>query len=695
MTNLLQHAESLVTSGFSIFPVKYRDKIPLTKNGFKDASISFEQLKTWDKQFQEYNIGIRTGDGLAVIDVDTNNGGTNSWIKLTENNPVPDTVCAQTGGGGRHFFFKGNIKNTASKLAPGVDTRGEGGYVVSPPSIHASGKAYEWLPDHGPDEIELAALPDFLNPGKANGLQKDFINKDNLKEKVPSLINSVSEGSRNDSLARYAGKFIQKGLDLTDVLEICHLWNRQNSPPLSDTELRRTVESIYNTDQNNHPEKDKVFEKDIQREEELVNLLDSQLDVGGVIGMMQKEILTEAYMKQPILTFGACTTFFATVIGKFYKLRCDTRSNLYTVGIADTGAGKQDIITGIEIIANASGLGHLIDAESVTSGQAILKALEYSSIGAIYFPFDEIGDMLASISGKLSANFEKEKATVLSVLYTSSNKTYKGKRYADGKRIEIDQPMANMYATGNPNDFFEAVTIKMIKSGLFGRLWCLFARDNNPKPNYKAERLKPSDALTNNLSQWASAFIPYDKAKGNIEQLLSPDPIIIETSEQAKKVFMEYDAIYRQRKKDYANTRNLDCLWVRPLLIAKKNSLTFTCSNALTPRGIENHKPQVTREVAELACGIALTSFDRICLECQKNVIASDFEGIQRDIIDCIRRRGKLGATKSDLCRGVRRWNPIVRDQAMSVLVGAGLIFQEIKKNESNNKDVITFFIAK
>jgi len=164
MTDFLQHSLELVEQGFSIFPIKYRNKIPLTEHGFKDATTSVAQIKDWNETFKQYNIGIKTGDGLAVIDVDPKNGGTESWITLTENNDLPDTVCSETGGGGRHYFFKGDIKNSASKIAPGIDTRGEGGYIVAPPSIHNTGKSYAWLPGFSPDEMPLAPLPDFLNP---------------------------------------------------------------------------------------------------------------------------------------------------------------------------------------------------------------------------------------------------------------------------------------------------------------------------------------------------------------------------------------------------------------------------------------------------------------------------------------------------------------------------------------------------
>ena len=420
---MLAQAEKLIHQGFKIFPIVYKNKIPLTPNGFKDASNSFAQLEKWDNQFKTYNIAIKTGDGLCVIDVDPKSGGSESWIELLEGNELPDTVCANTGGGGKHFFFKGDIKNTAGKLGKGIDTRGEGGYVVSSPSIHPSGKAYEWAFEHSPDEIEIADLPDWLNPNLVQTKPDTFKTEDYLP-KDHTL--PAEAGNRNSSLASLAGELVNDGDNYNKVMKLCIMWDRGNKDQLSIKEIETTVKSIFRTHSNNHPAViSETFEKHIEQDEELPNLTEDLIDVGGVIGMMCDEMNANAYMKQPILTFGAVTTFFSTVIGKFYKLRCDTRSNLYTIGIADSGAGKQDVITNIEIIANQSGLDHLIDAEDVTSGQAILSALEERQLKAVYFPFDEVGEMIASFSGKNSSTHEREKGRVFTTLYTSATKIYR------------------------------------------------------------------------------------------------------------------------------------------------------------------------------------------------------------------------------------------------------------------------------
>jgi len=142
-------------------------KHPITKHGPKDASRNEIQLDHWWNRRPEANIGIRTGvnTGIVVIDVDPRHGGDESLAELVrEHGELPATVEALTGGGGRHLVFKhpgGTIRNR-SNMRPGIDVRGDGGYIVVAPSNHASGGQYRWREGHGPHETTPAEMPAWL-----------------------------------------------------------------------------------------------------------------------------------------------------------------------------------------------------------------------------------------------------------------------------------------------------------------------------------------------------------------------------------------------------------------------------------------------------------------------------------------------------------------------------------------------------
>lgn len=150
-----------------VFPLAPRAKTPLTAHGFKDATTDAAQINQWWEQHPDANIGVACGaSNLVVIDVDGAEG-INNWNALQERHAldVSKTVVQRTGSGqGYQIFFLApadvDIRNSAGKLAKGIDVRAQGGYVVIPPSIHPSGNQYEW--EHDPQSFEIQPLPDAL-----------------------------------------------------------------------------------------------------------------------------------------------------------------------------------------------------------------------------------------------------------------------------------------------------------------------------------------------------------------------------------------------------------------------------------------------------------------------------------------------------------------------------------------------------
>jgi hypothetical protein len=142
-------------------------KHPITRHGLHDATTDTMTISSWWGRWPWANIGIATGaiSGLVVIDIDPAHGGTASLDQLQSlMGSLPATLIAATGGGGEHLFFTHpgdvEIRNTAGRLPgitdplPGVDLRGDGGYVVATPSRHRSGRPYTWT---NPDVVAADA----------------------------------------------------------------------------------------------------------------------------------------------------------------------------------------------------------------------------------------------------------------------------------------------------------------------------------------------------------------------------------------------------------------------------------------------------------------------------------------------------------------------------------------------------------
>jgi hypothetical protein len=150
--------------GWPVFPLD--GKIPFKgTQGFKDASTSHALIERWWRKHPEAGIGIPTGvrTGVVVLDVDKHHGGLLSLEQIQQRfGPLPCTRTCLTGNDGFHLWFrypKGASLRNRTELGdyPGIDTRGDGGYIVVPNSRHPNGQLYEWL-----NEGRIEACPDWI-----------------------------------------------------------------------------------------------------------------------------------------------------------------------------------------------------------------------------------------------------------------------------------------------------------------------------------------------------------------------------------------------------------------------------------------------------------------------------------------------------------------------------------------------------
>jgi hypothetical protein len=127
---LWTEALKLARPGISIFPCG-ADKRPLTANGYKDASSDAETVHLWWTEHPDALIAVPTGARFVVVDLDLQHADAQQWLEDNRHR-LPRTRTHATRSGGKHLLFKANsqIGCSASKLAPHIDTRGAGGYVI-------------------------------------------------------------------------------------------------------------------------------------------------------------------------------------------------------------------------------------------------------------------------------------------------------------------------------------------------------------------------------------------------------------------------------------------------------------------------------------------------------------------------------------------------------------------------------------
>lgn len=240
-----QAAVEYINMGLAVFPIKYKDKIPLTRNGCKDATTDAAIVKAWWQKYPNANVGIATGlksGGLFVIDLDIDEDkGINGYQTIRDwerkNGILPDTWSSITGRGGYHLFFKSSKQITnRTGILEGVDIRGEGGYIVAPPSTHANGHKYEW--EYSPDDFELV---------EADEVVYKLLETDKREKaesfKLPEIIIS---GKRNETIFRFACSLQAKGLpDEAIEASVKAINETKCQPPLKDSELNTIINSVY------------------------------------------------------------------------------------------------------------------------------------------------------------------------------------------------------------------------------------------------------------------------------------------------------------------------------------------------------------------------------------------------------------------------------------------------------------------
>jgi hypothetical protein len=201
------------------------------------------RIEHWWGGWPNANIAIVTGS-VVVLDVDPRHGGDAALAEIERKHGVlPATRRAHTGGGGMHLYFAPPpnvvIRNSAGKIAPGLDIRGAGGYVMAPPSRHVSGQCYRW--DAGA-KTPCATMPAWL----AAAAQEPAVKQAAPAASWRNLVrDGIAEGARNDAAARLAGHLLRRFIDPLVTLELVTVWNEARcQPPLPPSEIKTIINSI-------------------------------------------------------------------------------------------------------------------------------------------------------------------------------------------------------------------------------------------------------------------------------------------------------------------------------------------------------------------------------------------------------------------------------------------------------------------
>jgi len=247
--SLLEAALSYETLGWSVIPLKPKDKIPLIKwLIYQKKRATPGEINKWWEKWPKANIGIVTGSisgNLVVVDIDSPEGLDALKAEIGE---IPATIAQKTGTkGGMHLLFQSSNGDRFTNMArtiTGIDIRAQGGYICVAPSIHPNGTTYEWVIN--PIEMGLDDLLP-LSDDLKKILRSDSDKKTKSKNKdgwLEEALLGVKKGQRNSTAAQIAGWYIDRGEPIPVVEITLKRWNEYNEPPMSFKELRKVILSI-------------------------------------------------------------------------------------------------------------------------------------------------------------------------------------------------------------------------------------------------------------------------------------------------------------------------------------------------------------------------------------------------------------------------------------------------------------------
>jgi hypothetical protein len=617
--------------GYRVFPCAPGGKVPLTPRGFHDATTDQARVEGWWAERPTANVGV-AAEGLLVIDID---GADNPWPGDPDRaaDLAGAGAVALTPRGGRHHLFRRpggkGWKCSAGRLAPGVDVRTEGGYVVAPPSVTPAG-AYRWgeglALEDPPDRLPapppwLAAALDALDAPAAHAPAGDA--------------NPIPAGRRNATLASLAGTMRRVGMGRPEIAAALHQTNRTRcAPPLADAEVDRIAESVsrYRPDEvsvalvENHYRQVREA-ADAEEGEPGADapdpgpVPDHLLRVPGFIDEVMRYTLDTAPYPEPVLAFAGALTLQALLAGRKVRDAMDNRTNLYVLSLANSGVGKDHARKVNARILYEAGLADCLGT-SFASGEGIEDRLYAQP--ATLFQVDEIDGLLVRVGQARDARHEAI-VTMLLQMYSSANSVYVMRARANQGRAVIDQPCLCLFGTAVPKHFYESLSARLMTNGFLARLLILECRGRGGGRD-DTDRPIPGSVLE--AARWWADFRP--GGSGNLSGW-HPVPYSVKQTPGAEVVFRSVreraDAAYSAS--ELQNDPAGMAIWARAYEKARRLALLYAVS-------VCRESPVIDADGATWAGAFVEHQTKRMLYMARHHACESEFDGRRKRLLDVL-----------------------------------------------------------
>lgn len=679
---LLLAALRYAEMGYRVFPCIPGTKHPITQHGFHDAVTDPAQIERWWSRHPRANVGI-AAEGMLVIDID---GADNPWPGDPERaaDLAGAGAVALTPWGGRHYLFRrpeGKAwKCSTSKLAAGVDVRTDGGYIVAAPSEIEEGP-YRWGEglelDDPLDQLPeppawLAAALDALVAPESNGVAQSSPTIAHVAAGDAEAI-AIPAGQRNATLARLAGTMRRVGMTGPEMASALVRVNQDRCvPPLAPAEVERIAASVarYAPDTvaralvENHFDQMYAEPGELDDEPGLADpgpIPAALLRVPGFIDEVMRYTLDTAPYPEPVLAFAGALTLQALLAGRKVRDAMDNRTNLYVLGLANSGVGKDHARkVNARILYEAGLAGRL--GTGFASGEGIEDRLFDQP--ASLFQVDEIDGLLLRVSQARDARHEAIVSMLLQ-MYSSAASVYVMRAKAGRERTEIDQPCLCIFGTAVPKHFYESLSARLMTNGFLARLLIL---ECGPRGEGRDDVYRPLPASILEAARWWADFRPGGNLGGE-----HPVPRLVPATPEALAAFAELrkriDATCYGPCRAAQDEAGM-ALWARAYEKARRLALIYACS-------VDRENPVVTPEAAAWAGTFALHQTQRMLYMARQHASESEFDARRKRLLDVLEQwRRQHGDEWMPLWRVNRKlpWSPREHEEVRDTLLQQRLI---------------------
>lgn len=714
-------ARLYLARGYAVVPLAARSKRPAVA-GWTNLRLGEDDLGA---HFVEgSNIGLILGEasgGLVDVDLDCEEA-----VELAEKFLPITVVTGREGRPRSHWWFRcpGITSQRFHDPVPNecmLEIRSTGHQTVVGPSVHPEGGRYDVL-EGDPFEIDPATLlqavqslanavlhargreshPDERSPSSPRLTTLELSSRvlddspENLRRasaylaKMPSAISG--QGGHNSTYAAATAMVHGFCLSPDAALDLLKAeYNPRCEPPWSDKELWHKVEDAWARGhdspygwlrnaplerthaapvrngvveavptQSHEPESDDDRPPPPRDPGEFPDYL---LDVPGFVGEVVAHDLATAVRPQPVLALAGAIALQAALAGRKVRDERDNRTNLYLIGVAPSGSGKDHARKVAKNVLHDAAFDELVGNEDLASDAGLIAALALQP--SLLLLFDEIGRFLRTIGDPKKGPHLFNVLSVLMKLYSSADTTFKGKAYANAKQNKvIVQPCAVVYGTTVPEHFFESLTPETLSDGFVARL-LVFEGD----PNAPRQRM--------NAAPVPEGIVRIARVWGQWRVQDPPTPRVVPATPGANAVFDRFSASVEVELHRENAARSL---WARAEEKACRLALVYACSK-------DHANPIVDQDAAAWACDLVGHLTLRTISECVRWIAQGQFDAKQKKVLRAVHAAGGQ-VTRSRFTRLTQWMSPQERREVADNLVETGQLVVREERTSTKPRTV-------